>query len=105
MKSRKKLRPAIFDHFPLAKMRPGQEEALEAIERAYREGKRGIIIEAPTGSGKSAIAIAAAGWAVQLGVGKGESPGAYILTPQKQLQDQYMRDFERGGLVQLKGRG
>src|SRR5271165_6215242 len=51
--------PQIRDHFPFPTIREGQEQSLSAIERAYKSNKKFIIIEAPTGTGKSGMAIAA----------------------------------------------
>ncbi len=79
-------------HFPYAAYRPGQREALDAARSAYARGKRFVVIEAPTGAGKSGIAVTLAREAKQ----------AYILTAQKILQDQYIRDFP--DLAVVKGR-
>jgi len=94
----------IRDHFPFPVVRPAQEQAFQAIEQAYRENKKFIIIEAPTGSGKSGIAIAAGSHAKTQPVRPGFEAGAYILSPQKSLTAQYMGDFESIGLKELKGR-
>jgi Rad3-related DNA helicase len=94
----------IRDHFPFATVRPAQEQAFRAIERAYAENKKFIIIEAPTGSGKSGIAIAAGSHAKTQPVRPGAEAGAYILSPQKSLTAQYMGDFASMGLKELKGR-
>lgn len=51
-----------------------------------------MVVEAPTGSGKSGIAVTLAR----------ESPSAYIVTAQKLLQDQYVSDFP--DLALMKGR-
>jgi ATP-dependent DNA helicase DinG len=89
----------IRDHFPFSdKIRPAQEKALAAIARARSLRKKFVLLELPTGTGKSAVAIAAAKWASTWG------NGAYILSPQKSLTAQYMRDFARCGLVELRGR-
>jgi ATP-dependent DNA helicase DinG len=89
----------IRDYFPLCdSIRPAQETALAAIERAHDKGKKFVLLELPTGTGKSAVAIAAAKWASTWG------NGAYILSPQKALTAQYMRDFVNDGLVELRGR-
>jgi len=60
-----------------------QKEILEQVEIAMRESKKFIILEAPVGFGKSAIAASLCN---HLG-------SAYILTSTKQLQDQYSADF------------
>lgn len=53
------------------------------------------MLEAGTGVGKSAIAVALAGWlAEQEDQGDKYAPGATVLTSQKVLQDQYVRDFK-----------
>src|SRR5205807_2029188 len=89
----------IRDHFPFCdRVRPAQEKALAAIQRARDNGKKFALLELPTGTGKSAVAIAAAKWASTWG------NGAYILSPQKTLTAQYMRDFGNIGLVELRGR-
>ena len=97
--------PVLTDHFPFPSIRPAQQRALEAIEKAQREGKKFVIIEAPTGAGKSGIAMAAASWAKTLPCNDPMTqPGAYILSPQKTLTAQYMKDFEVNGLLELKGK-
>lgn len=79
-------------HFPFPTYRTGQKEALEAARDAFASGTRFVIIEAPTGSGKSAIAVALAQ----------EAKASFIVTAQKVLQDQYIRDFPYVSL--MKGR-
>ncbi|MEJ2667469.1 MAG: DEAD/DEAH box helicase family protein [Deinococcales bacterium] len=78
--------------FPFASFRSGQREALDAARQAFADGKRFVVVEAPTGLGKSAIAVALAR----------EAGASYILTAQKVLQDQYTRDFPELSL--MKGR-
>jgi ATP-dependent DNA helicase DinG len=78
--------------FPYARYRPGQREALQAARLAFGRGKRFVVIEAPTGAGKSAIAVT---------LGR-EADSAFVLTAQKLLQDQYLRDFP--DLALMKGR-
>ena len=78
--------------FPFKTYRKGQKEAIEAARAAFKRGKRFVVLEAPTGSGKSAIAVTLAR----------EATSAYVLTAQKLLQDQYLRDFP--DLALMKGR-
>ena len=78
--------------FPFRSYRAGQLEAIEAARAAFKRGKRFVVIEAPTGSGKSAIAVTLAR----------EAKSAYVLTAQKLLQEQYLRDFP--DLSLMKGR-
>lgn len=74
---------SVMDYFPLERARDSQEKVIEAIEKAYQNGARVVILEAPVGSGKSAIAITHARRYGQ----------SHILTPKKGLQDQYYEDF------------
>ena len=78
--------------FPFRHYRTGQREAIERAREAFGRGKRFVVVEAPTGAGKSAIAVTLAR----------EASSAYILTAQKILQDQYLRDFPE--LAVMKGR-
>jgi ATP-dependent DNA helicase DinG len=78
--------------FPFASFRAGQREALEAAREAFDAGARVVVIEAPTGAGKSALGITLAR----------DARSAYVLTAQKVLQDQYARDYPE--LALLKGR-
>lgn len=64
-------------------MRPSQKDVLDQVEAALAASKKFIIVEAPVGFGKSAIA---ASLCRHLG-------SAYLLTSTKQLQDQYSVDF------------
>lgn len=84
----------MLSHFPLAKPRASQVQVLQAIEKAYADGFQNVLLEAPVGSGKSAIAIAVA-----------KSLGdSHVLTPRKALQDQYVEDFTDQHLALMKGR-
>lgn len=88
----------IIDFFPtnkyIAKPRSNQRTVLLAIQKAFEEGYKNVLLEAPVGSGKSAIAIAAAGY----------YGNAHILTPRKSLQDQYLDDFSEFNVALMKGR-
>ncbi len=75
--------PGLIGHFPFKLMRPSQERVLGEVEKALSAGKKFIILEAPVGFGKSAIAASLCNY---LG-------SAYLLTSTKQLQDQYSADF------------
>lgn len=78
--------------FPFKSFRQGQREAIEAAQDAFKRGKRFVVIEAPTGAGKSAIAVTLAR----------QANTSYLLTAQKLLQDQYSNDFS--DLSIMKGR-
>lgn len=88
----------IMKFFPLPNPRKSQVLVIEEIDKVFREGKELVILEAPVGSGKSAIAITLALAESE----RGES-GAHIITPRKALQDQYREDF-RDDIVLMKGR-
>lgn len=83
----------MLEHFPLTNPRPLQVSVLNAVERAYEDGYRYVIVEAPVGSGKSAMAICAAR----------KYGTSHILTPKKNLQDQYFEDFSKH-IHLMKGR-
>lgn len=78
--------------FPFASYRTGQREVLDQARDAFAAGKRFVIIEAPTGTGKSAVGVTLAR----------EAASAFIITAQKVLQEQYLRDFP--DLALMKGR-
>jgi Rad3-related DNA helicase len=84
---------AILSHFPLRSPRQRQEKVLVQIENALKSGYKQIILEAPTGFGKTPVAIALARY---LG-------SSHICTATKDLQSQYRRDFPF--VAEVKGRG
>jgi ATP-dependent DNA helicase DinG len=84
----------IDQHFPFDNFRDGQKEAIEAILNAYNEGKKYVILEGPTGSGKSAIAMTVSNFFTN----------SYYLTIQKILQDQLTAEFTSSTIRSLKGR-
>jgi len=88
-------RSLIDEFFPFDEFRDGQRGCLEFILDSFESGKRCVIIEAPTGSGKSAIG---------LGISRFFN-SVYYLTIQKVLQSQIINDFgDSGRIVDLKGR-
>lgn len=84
---------AILAHFPFPQIREKQKSVLADIESAIKSGYRQIFLEAPTGFGKTPVAIALARY---LG-------SSHICTATKDLQTQYRRDFPF--VVEVKGRG
>lgn len=70
------------------KLRRNQKLAIDKILEAYDNGKSGIIIEAPTGSGKSVIATEAS---KRLNT---QNLRGYIILSQLSLIDQYEEDFD-----------
>lgn len=68
---------------PIKPWRPLQIQVLDEIQQAMNDGFYDIILEAPTGFGKTPVAVA-------LGRALGTS---YIISATKDLQEQYRRDF------------
>ena len=87
-----KINPEALRHFPFKNPRPDQIETVSEIMEAISEGYKYIVLEAGTGTGKSAIAYTLSSL----------YESSYILTVTKQLQDQYINDFNNMALV--KGR-
>ncbi|MGZ4857548.1 MAG: DEAD/DEAH box helicase family protein, partial [Methanobacteriaceae archaeon] len=81
----------IIENFPFPSPRPGQMEIIAEIKDVIERGFPNIILEAGTGTGKSAVAITLA---------RIYQP-TYILTMTKQLQTQYAGEF---GYPLVKGR-
>lgn len=96
----------LLSLFPYERLRPIQRAALDVVARMFESGNRFSILEAPTGSGKSALAFTAARYASTLDdLGDDEfEPGAYILTPYNNLAAAMASDFGDQGLAGLKGR-
>jgi len=83
----------LLGYFPFDGMRDGQRQALCEIREALLDDEiEFIILDAPTGSGKSGIGVCAAKAA----------GSAYTLTATKNLQHQYIGDF--ADLVEMRGR-
>lgn len=80
--------------FPLKAPRPEQVTALDEICSSVEQGKRLLVAELGTGVGKSAVAVCMSRWLAAKEVAPlGFSKGAVVLTSQKVLQDQYVKDF------------
>lgn len=101
-------------YFPIWEPRESQCEAIDfALDAYINQGKRFVIIEAPTGVGKSLIGYCISATLQAL---NWENPhlksedqekfesGSWFLTTQKILQDQYVRDFgvPKRDMVNLK---
>ena len=85
-------------YFPFSNIRDEQKKAIEFAIDAYEAGKKYVILELGTGVGKSATGIAIARYteahAPTLKNQDGEPlTGSYVVTTQKILQEQYLRDF------------
>lgn len=81
-------------HFPYENIRQEQDVAITfALDAFLKQDKRFVILELGTGCGKSAVGLTVAKYLnenLHLNI---YAPGAYFLTTQKVLQDQYMKDF------------
>ena len=73
----------FIKNFPFAYRRDSQTHVLNEISDAFNSGYKHILLEAPTGFGKSPVAIAVAL----------TMDTSYICTSTKDLQTQYSRDF------------
>jgi Rad3-related DNA helicase len=85
-------------YFPFAKIRAEQRKAIEFALDAYESGKKAVLLEMGTGTGKSATGITIARYMEMHGSPLKDEEGmpltgAYVLTTQKILQEQYMDDF------------
>jgi ATP-dependent DNA helicase DinG len=80
-------------NFPFPNIRGRQSFVLNEIWNAYASGYKHILLEAPTGFGKSPVAVATA---LTLG-------SSYICTATTDLQTQYARDFPF--IKMAKGKG
>ena len=90
-----KINLQVAKFFPFSEARQFQLETISEITEAIDKGYKYIVLEAGTGTGKSAIAATLA----QM------FDSSYILTVTKQLQDQYLKDFKGYGFKLVKGRG
>lgn len=88
-----------YQHFfPFSKIRIEQREAIEFAIDAFENGKKYVILELGTGVGKSATGVTIARYMEVHGDALKKEDGelltgAYIVTTQKILQAQYLRDF------------
>ena len=79
---------------PFPEWRPNQLEAVESCVKAVKRNKKFIILEGPTGAGKSSVAVEILR---RLGGGR-------ILTSQVLLQEQYKKDYPEFQLLKGSGR-
>lgn len=89
-----KVYPEVKRYFPFPHARDQQLETISEIYEAIEKGYKYIVLEAGTGTGKSAIAATLAML----------YNDAYVLTMTKQLQKQYTKDFEDYDFALVKGR-
>lgn len=74
---------SIRSFFPFTTIRANQEKVLLEMENAIKSGYKFIFLEAPTGFGKSAVAVTLSRY----------MGSSHICTSTKDLQTQYIRDF------------
>ena len=85
-------------YFPFPNIRQEQRKAIEFAIDAYESGKKAVLLEMGTGTGKSATGITIARYmemhAPPVRNSDGDlMTGAYVITTQKILQQQYLDDF------------
>lgn len=86
----------LFDSsIQLFPLRPRQEAAIDGIRQAIREGHKRIILQAPTGAGKTVLAAHIVAGALE----KGKRP--MFTVPQLSLIDQTIRRFEAQGICEI----
>ncbi len=89
--------------FPYPVPRQQQIKAIEfTLDKLLIEKKKFIILELGTGCGKSAVGMTVARELCKNYTDNDIERGAYILTTQKILQQQYIIDFKNYGLQEIK---
>ena len=85
-----------IQYFPHETPRPVQIDAINRVLNTFLNTKKKFVIaEMGTGCGKSAIGVTVARYLRENVKSQSEEylPGAYFVTTQKILQDQYVKDF------------
>jgi len=83
-----------LQYFPYETTRDIQETSIDfIIETLFEKDKKFCVVEAPVGTGKSAIAITLAKYVYEK-ISTPEKRAAWIVTTQKVLQEQYKIDFD-----------
>lgn len=81
-------------YFPYKNIRPGQKLSIDKIIDAFEAGKKYFILEAGTGVGKSAIGVTVSRYiSNHFSFDEKFAKGGNILTTQKLLQEQYVKDY------------
>lgn len=89
-------------YFPYEKPRAQQTNVIDKVLKEFDSGKKYAVIDCGTGVGKSAIGLTIASKINNSSNFEGNyENGAYFLTTQKILQDQYEKDFSKNGLISL----
>lgn len=85
------------DYLPETGLRPAQTEALDGVWEAFERGAEVVMLEAPTGVGKSIIELVIARRMLAEGMGQ-----SFIVTPQRALQNDFLKWSD---VAVMKGRG
>ena len=92
--------------FPFPEPRKEQEQLINFILDAFlNQGKKYTLCDAGVGIGKSAVGVTVSNYINEYApIQTGFTPGAYLLTTQKILQEQYLNDFGpgKGKLLSIK---
>ncbi len=93
-------------YFPFKELRSQQEEAIDfALDAFINKKKKFVILEMGTGCGKSPVAITISKYlARNEKIENSYQKGCWLLTTQKILQDQYVKDFgpPKGNCISVK---
>lgn len=81
----------------MSRLKGQMKVAIECM-KAFKDGKKNIVIQAPTGFGKSLLAL----FVTKMFEYLDDDNESYILTPNKFLQKQYIRDSKFFGLDYIK---
>ena len=98
-----KIKDNLLDYFPFESFKKGQEKSMNEILSAFDSDYKYVILDAPTGSGKSGIARGVIDYC---NVVKGWD--AYLLSSTKMLQNQYYDEsllFNEFGVDYQVGKG
>lgn len=90
----KNIESLVKEAFPFSEFRSHQFETITKTINSLKGNKKFVMLDAPTGSGKSAIGITVAKF----------FKDSFYLTSSKILQDQLMKDFSCSDIQDLKGR-
>lgn len=90
----------ILDHWPVASFQPRPNQ-IRALEWLAEQDAKYCFLQAPVGAGKSLIG---ATYSAYLKDKAGTPHGGYILTPQRILQEQYEKSFDKHFAAALYGR-
>ena len=85
----------------IAQLRPYQLRALDEIRAAMRAGKRRIMLQLPTGGGKTLTAAAMLATALHRSIERGKSERSLFVAHRLELIDQTVATFARLGITSI----